>query len=323
MQITLPSGNIGDGCPTYIIAEIGSNFVDKEDAIESIRLAKAAGADAVKYQLYTHESLYGFKGNSKGTLPASWLIDLKVAAEDRGIDFLCTAFSPEEYDIVDRWVDMHKIASAESTHVRILQKVNSLGKPVMMSTGAKYPHEIEQALKYLKDVPVILCYCAASYPAKDIDLERINVYRKQFKTLVGYSDHSIDIRTIPATATRYYNACVLEKHVSFIDADTPDKPHSLNYNEFATMVKAVRGTATTTLVPQWEERPFIEQHNRRIIATKEIKKGEIIQEDRNIGIFRSLKPETHAYSPFLIDRVNGAIALKDIKKGHGIGPGDI
>lgn len=323
MNITLPRFKIGDNQPTYIIAEVGSNWVTFQDVYESVKKAKQVGADAVKFQMFDKKDLFGLDMAEVVSIQPIWLETLRNECDNQGIDLLCTGFSPDRYDMIDPFVDMHKIASAEATHVRILQKVNSLGKPVMLSTGAKYPHEIEQALTYLKDVPVIVCYCAASYPAKDIDLRRIDVYRKRFKTLMGYSDHSIDIRIIPTAATRDHKACVLEKHVSFINADTPDKPHSLNFGEFKAMVSAVRGTETLELVPTKEEAPFITNHNRRLIAIKDIKEGDKFEEGINYDTCRSTKPEHHAYSGFMVHFLQNKNARTDIYKGCGIGPGDV
>jgi sialic acid synthase SpsE len=117
-------------------------------------------------------------------------------------------------------------------------------------------------------------------------------------------------------------ACVLEKHVNFVGVESPDSPHSLNEHEFKLMVKAVRGDVEPRLGPTPEETEMLLRHNRRLIATKDIKSGETFRENENFGIYRSLKDDTHALSPFAITHVIGKEAKREIQAGNGIGPGD-
>jgi N-acetylneuraminate synthase len=346
MVIQVGKKQIGEGCPPFIIAEVGSNWRTKEDCLDSITQAKVCGADAVKFQLYTHECLYGQKakkeygtsgrpgGDSfeivehdqgvKGVLPPEWLPALKSKADAVGIEFMCTAFSPEFYDVVDPFVNIHKVASAEMSHIRILEKLRALGKPVILSTGASGPADITMALAALgKETPTILMYCVAAYPAQEIELDNLPWMKQNFKTLVGYSDHSTDVLTIPVQACHWGNAAVLEKHVTFIDADTPDKPHSLTGNQFKRMVDRIRNKSTYYLGQVAEEKPMILRHNRRIIATADLSLGDILSEGTNFGIYRSLKDDTNAAHPFMINQMNGKAVKRAIKAGDGISGGDV
>lgn len=325
---TLKSGRkIGPGEPTYVIAEIGSNWTSLDDCLKSIRLAKVAGADAVKFQAYTPEALYGYwpepgKG-LRGEMPTHWLPDLKACADEHKIDFMCSAFSPELVEAVDSFVEIHKVASSEACHVRILEKLRHIGKPVILSCGGKGEADIGNALEVLGETPTILCYCVAAYPAREIDLSMIQRLADRFDRLTGYSDHSLDVLTIPVFAAEM-GACVLEKHVTFIDAETPDSPHSLNFDQFSRMVDKIRKPIRPhdPIGYTREENAMIKRYNRRIIATRDIAPGETFVEGENMGIYRSLKDEAHAFSPFMVDRVNGKVAKVAIKAGDGIGPGD-
>lgn len=338
MEITLPSGRkIGDGHKPFIIAEIGSNWATLDDCLMSIRAAKNCGADAVKFQAYSHGSLYGLpdpkpvshespahlKTVTNYSLPLEWLPKLKRECDEVGIEFMCSAFSPELVEAVDPFVNIHKVASAEMTHIRILEKLRDLGKPVFLSTGASGGEDISIASNLLGNTPLVLMYCIAAYPAKMVHLGGIGWLKENFWTLAGYSDHSLDALMIPSIAIKQ-GACVLEKHVTFIDRETPDSPHSLNEREFKAMVKQIKGEgyapgpgATA------EEQDMVLMHNRRLIATKPIEAGQIFKEGENFGIYRSTKKDTKALSPWAVNEVNGKKAKVNLSAGEGIGPGDI
>ena len=332
-MITLPSGRkIGDGEPCFIIAEVGSNWQSLDDCLHSIREAKACGADAVKFQLYSARALYGFSTFSDcGELPPEWLPKLKSEADRVGIEFMCSAFSPELIDAVDPYVNIHKVASAECTHKRMLERLREIGKPVVLSTGAHKDGDISLALSTLGDTATAVLYCVAAYPAKVIQMAKIPLLRERFKRVVGYSDHSTDALVVPKAAA-LAGASIIEKHVTFIEEETPDSPHSLVGREFRAMVSYLRDIRDDW-APTDQEKPMILRHNRRLIATRDIRAGDYLIEDRpmpidgafcpNFGIYRSLKDDTHAFHPFMVDEVHGKIAKRDIKAGDGIGPGDI
>lgn len=338
-MITLPSGRkIGEGQPPFVIAEVGSNWQTLEHCLHSISMAKACGADAVKFQAFDAHALYGVghygvPTSTEGVLDLTWLPSLKAKADACGIEFMCSAFSPELVDAVNPYVNIHKVASAEMTHVRILERLAAIGKPVILSTGASGEKDIERALEVLKGVPVVLMYCVAAYPARRIELEKMLALKK-FGAPVGYSDHSIDVQTIPGLAATL-GACVIEKHVNFEGVDGPDAPHALSTDDFKHMVTMLKWTHEqmpnppacppcdhVPIVPGPEERPMILRHNRRLIATRDVAVGEALEEGKNFGIYRSLKDDTHALSPFKIAKVHGQVAKRAIKAGDGIGPSD-
>jgi N,N'-diacetyllegionaminate synthase len=330
MKIQIKPGlEIGDGCKPFIIAEVGSNWRTLHDCMHSISMAKQCGADAVKFQLFNKNALYGCTpcwasgSESEQALPLEWLPKLKEKADAHSVEFMCSAFSPELLDAVNPYVNIHKVASAELTHVRMLEKLRRLGKPVILSTGASGAQDIEYAIDCLGVCPTVLMYCVAAYPAQEIELETIHTIKTQFGLLMGYSDHSLDVLHVPVSAVRKYGACVLEKHFTTIGLDTPDAPHSLTVDQFKNMVSAIRVGCVGRIGPTQEERPMLMRHNRRLIAIKDVAIGERLTEGGNFGIYRSHRDDTHAFSPWMVNEVNGKLAKKAIYAGHGIGPGDV
>lgn len=298
-----------------VIAEVGSNWQSFEHCKDSIALAKNCGAWAVKFQAFDHLSLYGFDGPSNHSLPLEWLPKLSEKAKACGIEFMCTAFSPELLEVVDPYVKHHKIASSDLTHKRLLEAVNKTKKPVFLSTGAHGMADVEMALKHLKNCPVTLMYCVAEYPARMINLEGIQMLRR-LNPLVGYSDHSTDVNVIPLEAKRR-GAVVIEKHVNLVGVtDTPDAPHSLTLEELKAMILNLEGKMTCSS----SERDMYLKHNRRLVATQDIRAGERLIEGKNFGAFRSKVEDTKGVSCWLIDFVHNQVAHADIKQGESIGP---
>ena len=303
-----------------IIAEIGSNWRSLDDCLNSIALAKACGADAVKFQLFDGLALYGSQGLTpkSGVLDPAWLPTLKAKADACGIDFMCSAFSVALLNEVDKYVSTHKVASAELTHVRMLERLREIGKPVILSTGASSMNDISIALKVLGNTPVTLLYCVAAYPANYINFAKMEQLREYFQVPVGFSDHSLDVMEL-ARLARDHGASVIEKHVNLVGAKgTPDAPHSLSLDHFKIMCKAVKGESVP--LEDDSERDMFTTHNRRLIATQDIKAGEPFIENENFGIFRALAPDASALSPWAIDKVIGKHSKIDIRAGQGIAP---
>ncbi len=340
----------------WIVAECGSNWKEFAHAKDSIAMAKAAGADAIKFQAFSMESLYGFsfesiesqlgfvpdKGeidyaNAVGAyhsqLPLEWLPQLKEKADACGIEFMVTAFSPELVAAVDPFVGVHKIASSDLSHVKLLQAVAATGKPVLLSTGASSTGDVRQAIQVLrdagcKDADLVLLYCNASYPSKRHNLFLIDELRETFGLSVGLSDHSIDVIYAPLAAVKHHGAMVIEKHfTAFPELDTPDRGHSLTTDEFKIMTDYLRGKRDGGgFNPTSEEKDMFLRHNRRLITTKDVAPGEVLEYGVNFGAYRSLKEDMRAFSPFILldaqASPDGKYAAKAIARGDGIGPGD-
>ena len=328
----------------YIIAELGANYGDLEHCKEAVNLAKSIGANAIKFQYFNSQDLYGF-GYGKSLMSLEWLSILSSRAKNFGIDFLCSAFSPECYQDIDPYVKIHKVASSESTHVRILQKLRRLGKPVILSVGATPMLEIGLAMNILQDFElpidtvnkfrlktfeqpdfpplkeVTIMHCVSAYPAKNPNLARITELKKWFpNNPIGFSDHTIDIATVPRMA-QSLGVEVYEKHFTNERVMSLDSGHSLIVNEFKDMVESLKDPNYIPL--DTNEKEMYMKHNRRLIATKPIERGEIFKEGYNFGIFRSEYSESKAFSPYFIGLVEGGYAMTDLKQGEGIGPNDI
>lgn len=296
--------------PPFIIAEIGSNFRSLDDCIKAVKIAASVGADAVKFQLFDDKSLYGEDTlqESTGSIRKGWLFTLQDIAVKCDIELMCSAFSPELYQHINSFVNIHKVASAEALHPRILEQINKFQKPVFISTGGKFIHDLDR-INSVISVPLIFLYCVSNYPAKNINLENIKYLRDHCHHLVGYSDHTIGIKTAIGAAKV---ACVIEKHLNpFGYSDTPDAPHSIGAEDFRLMISEIRGQTGVC------EEEMHCKHNRRVIAIDDIKQGQILREGINIGIYRS-KVYTPYLSPMLINSMIGQIAKRDIKKGQAI-----
>lgn len=309
--------------PPYIIAEVGSNWTNLEDCLLSIRAAQACGADAVKFQIFDDMALYGYPNpwhDKKYNLPEKWLPILKYEADFYKIDFMCSAFSPELAKAVDPFVKVHKVASCEMYHTRLLETLNSLGRPVILSTAASTEADVTLALRYLRSVDTCLMYCVGAYPAKMIDLRNIRLLH-DLNGMAGYSDHSLDVATIPTLAVSF-GAQIIEKHFTAIGGNTPDSGHSLNLREFKMMVESLRGNEPPAyLGPQPDELDIIMKHKRRLKVIAPIKAGETLKEGINYGAFRSLKDDQLALNPLTsIDSVNGFVVTKDLESGDPVSP---
>jgi N-acetylneuraminate synthase len=205
----------------------------------------------------------------------------------------------------------------------MLERLREIGKPVILSTGASSMNDISIALKVLGDTPVTLLYCVASYPANYVNFAKMVELFNRFGKPIGFSDHTLDVLNVPLAA-RNLGASVIEKHVNLVGVkDTPDAPHSLSLDHFKHMCKYLRYSDNSVPLEDDSERDMYTTHNRRLIATRDIKAGDKLIENENFGIFRALKPDTSALSPWAIDKVNGRVCKIDIRAGSGITPASI
>ncbi len=317
----------------YVIAEVGSNWKTLEDCLESIRVAKECGADAVKFQAFNWPALYGSKVATidgvelkymrmQYELDLSWLHGLRAQADEVGIEFGCTAFSPELVAAVDPYVHWHKVASSDACWPQMLEAVGKTGKDILLSTGAKSEADVRMAMEVLAQLNVDLSmviplYCVAAYPNDYVDLYRIlKLADTVGLTDAGFSDHTLGYTSTVEAARR--GATVIEKHfTAFPDLDTPDRPHSLTPAQFTRMMKLIRGEPVES-----EETAMYLRHNRRLIATRDVAKGETLKYGDNFGAYRSLVDDTRGLSPFDWETVEGKRATTDITRGTSIGAGD-
>lgn len=304
----------------YIIAEIGSNFHTIEDCLKCISYAKQVGANAVKFQMATEEELYGFDAGlsiNNYFIKPDWLDKLKNKADSCGIDFLCTGFSFEGYSIIDRYVEMHKLASCENMDPTLHAFLLYTNKPKIISLGGTSNADTIRLSKLFKDHIVYFMYCVIQYPCYTTQLEKIIFYKSILEGhKVGFSDHSLDYTTIPVSAVLDYGAVMVEKHFNPLGLDDrPDSGHSLNRDQFKIMVDRINKINYTV----YGEHDAILKHKRRLIATRDIKKGEALIES-NVGVHRSLKSDASGSSPYTyFDIITGLnFAKNDFKVGDAI-----
>lgn len=243
----------------YVVAEVGSNHRQRlEAAIALIHAAAAAGADAVKFQMFRADTMY--ERNSDGWLTAKqweldehWLPDLAGACSDRGVDFLCSVFDGETAAVVDPLVRAHKIASLELTWDSLLRNVAQRGKPILLSTGAATLEQIAWALGVIRgeapDLEVVLMQCVCAYPAplEESNLLALISMSAKFGVRVGLSDHTRTPWKAPMIATAL-GAPVIEKHIRLDRTPAPEGEvppdfwHAIDPTEFNDMVIAIRET---------------------------------------------------------------------------------
>lgn len=304
----------------YIIAEIGSNFRNESDCKDSISLAKNLGADAVKFQMFSHHDLYGYGSEEEALIKQEWLPRLAQKAENVGIDLMCTVFNPRKVAIIDKYVASHKVASSDCNYPELLSAINATGKRVFLSTGACSSREIEAAYEHLQNCEVVLMYCKADYPSKTADPTQIAAMREFFKLEVGFSDHTMDAICAPMVAMAN-GACAIEKHVNFFDlTSTPDAAFSLNREEFRLMCDCIKGKYKPAFMLPTEKEMLL-MHKRRLVATKCISEGETLKYGVNFGAYRVKANDSAGFTPFADFSVDGKKAAVDIEHGEPIGVG--
>jgi len=320
---------IGDGEPCFIIAEVGSNHNREiEKATALIDIAVDVGANAVKFQVFSAETLYSentsaFAVIKKNELPRAWLRQLAEYAQNKGIVFLATPFDKQAVDELEEIeVPCYKWASLELVNLPLLRYAAAKKKPMVLSTGVSDLSDIQQALNeiYLTgNIAVILLHCASlfKYPQRpdQVNLRMLDTMRDAFHVPVGLSDHTLST-IIPAAAVGR-GACIIEKHLTVHrKLQGPDHSFSSEPREFQEMVKAIRdveaslGSSVKKAIP--EEADVVAQ-KPSIIAKVDISAGTYITEAMLIT-----KRPGLGIAPKFLDVVIGRKARKDIQKGEGI-----
>lgn len=328
----------------YIIGEMSANHNNDFDV--ALRIVKAiadSGADAVKVQTYTADSLalnvdnelFGPKkeGLWKGvrpydlyreaSMPYEWQPKLKKAAEDLGIDFLSSPFDIEGVDFLESiGVSLYKIASFEVTDIPLVKYVASKGKPVIISTGVAGIEDIELALEACREVGndrITLLKCTSRYPAKieDANLNTIPDMRKRFGVEVGVSDHTFG-SLVPVTAVAL-GARIVEKHF-ILDRGMggPDSAFSMEPAEFKNMVEDIRKAEASLGQIKYDISENDKLKRRSVFVVKDIVKGEVI----STGNVRSLRPG-HGLHPKYLGQIIGKVVTRDLKKGEPLKLTDI
>jgi pseudaminic acid synthase len=326
----------------FVIAELSANHNGSlATAIETIRAAKRAGADAIKFQTYTADTLtldcdesdFVIKGGTiwdgkklhdlykEAYTPWEWHAQLFELAKEEGLVCFSSPFDKSAVDFLETLhCPIYKIASFEITDIPLIEYVAKQGKPIIISTGIASYEDIHLAVETCRKVGndnITLLKCTSSYPAPvaEANLAMMQQLAIDFKVKIGLSDHTLG-STVPVIATAL-GAEVIEKHF-ILDRSIggPDASFSMNEIEFTAMVKAIReaevavGTSSYELSPkQVAGKDF----SRSLYVAEAINKGEIITEKS----IRSVRPGFSLH-PKHLPEILGLTATRDLKKGERI-----
>lgn len=337
-KIKIKNRWIGEGEPAYIIAEMSANHAGSiERAKEIIRVAKESGADCVKIQTYTPdtitmdcdneyfhigqgtwegENLYKLYG--KAYTPWEWQAELKAEADKVGIDFFSTPFDKTAVDFLEEiGLEFYKIASFELVDLPLIKYTAQKGKPMILSTGMATLEEIEEAVATIRatgNEQFALLRCASAYPAisDEMNLCAMQDMAKRFNIPVGLSDHSMG--GLAAAASVAMGGSIIEKHFCLSrDIENPDSSFSMEPQEFAEMVSMIRqverAKGKVAYGPTKQEASNI-CFRKSIFVTKDIKAGEAFTAEN----IRVIRPGYGLHSREYETTI-GRKSLQDIKAG--------
>ncbi len=304
----------------YIIAEMSANHGGSLDnALEIIRRAANAGADCVKIQTYTPDSMtidcdkdfFRIKGGlwdgyklynlyEEASTPYEWQSQIKDECEACGVDFLSTPFDNAAVDFLENLgIEAYKIASFELVDIPLIEYTASKGKPIIISTGMGSIEEIQDAIDACHGMgndQIVLLKCCSEYPApwNDMHLGNIPDMKKRFGVPVGLSDHSAG--SLGAVVGVSLGACVVEKHVKLEGVESADSKFSMNMDEFTKMVRDVRNARLIAAGSDYsltDGEKSSTVFRRSLFAVKDIKAGDEFTPE-NVRVIRpgyGLKPK--------------------------------
>ena len=324
----------------YVIAEMSANHGGSlETALEIVRQAAKAGADCLKIQTYTADTLtidcdneyFRIRGGlwdgyklydlyqDAGT-PYEWHKAIKEECEKCGIDFLSTPFDASAVDFLEELgVEAYKIASFELNDVMLIEYAASKGKPMIMSCGMATPDEIQEAVDACRKTgneQIILLKCCSEYPAnwEDMHLGNIPDMRKRFGVPVGLSDHSFG--SIGAVVAVSLGAQVIEKHVKIDGVESADSAFSMTMEEFSRMIQDAKNARLIAQGPNYslsQKEQSSTVFRRSLFAVKDIGIGDVI----TVNNVRSIRPG-YGIAPKYLTQLIGKKTTRAIKRGEPI-----
>lgn len=333
--------SIGPSAPVFIIAELSANHNGSlEVAIETVKAAKRAGADCIKLQTYTADTItidsekedFIIKGTiwegknlyqlyQEAYTPWEWHAEIMKVAKEEGLLCFSSPFDPSSVDFLETLnVPAYKIASFEITDIPLIEYVASKGKPVIISTGIAELEDIELAIdacRRMGNHDIALLKCTSSYPApiEEANMVMVKDLAERFGVISGLSDHTMG-STVPVVAT-CFGAKIIEKHF-ILDRSIggPDASFSMDEQEFTAMVKAVReaekalGVVDYTLTEkQRKGRDFC----RSLYVVKDIKQGELVTAEH----IKSIRPGFGLHPKYL-QQILGKRANRNLEIGDRI-----
>lgn len=340
-EISINGRKIGPNHPPYIIAELSANHNgDINRAFQIMEEAKKAGADAIKLQTYTHETItmdcdseefqiHGglWDGQTlyelyKGAhMPWEWHEPLFEKAQELGITIFSSPFDFSAVELLEELdAPAYKIASFEVVDLPLIKRVAQTGKPMIISTGMANQEEIAEAIKTAKDSgcqELVVLHCVSGYPAPadQYNLRTIADIAERFDVLSGLSDHTIDNAT--AVTSIALGACLIEKHVTMDrNGGGADDSFSLEPLELQALCQDTK-TAWQALGKVNYERTEAEKGNvkfrRSLYVVKDVAEGEVFTPEN----VRSIRPG-FGLAPKFYDEVIGSAAKQDIPRGTAL-----
>ena len=329
----------------YIIAEMSANHGGSlKNALEIVRQSASAGADCLKIQTYTADSMtidcdneyFRIKGGlwdgyklydlyQEAGTPYEWHQAIRDECEKCNIDFLSTPFDSYAVDFLDKLgAEAYKIASFELVDIPLIEYAASKGKPMIMSVGMASVEEMQDAIDACRRVgnkQTVLLKCCSEYPApwEDMHLGNIPDMIERFKVPVGLSDHSRG--SLGAVVGAALGACVVEKHVKLDGIESVDSKFSMTMDEFAQMVKDVHNAKRMTKGPDYtltDGEKASTVFRRSLFAVKDIDAGEIFTEEN----VRSIRPG-NGVSPKHLKALIGKKSSRSIRCGRPIEKTDL
>jgi pseudaminic acid synthase len=326
---------------TFVVAEISANHNnDYDQTVELIQKAKEAGADAVKLQTYTPDTItlkcdkpdFQIKGGTiwdgrtlydlyeEAHMPWEWQPHLKRVADSIGIELFSTPFDKTAVDFLESiGVQRYKIASFELVDIPLIKYVASKKKPIIMSTGMATLEEIEDAVEVIENIDesllITLLKCTSNYPSlsEEMNLNTILYLADFYDFPIGLSDHTLSL-DIPMMAVAL-GATVIEKHITLSrKINTPDKEFSLEPDEFKQMVDKIRlaeKIAGEYGIVITEQEKNNKMFRRSLYVVKDIKQGDKFTEDN----IRSIRP-AYGLPPKYLLNIIGKTATQDIERGE-------
>jgi N-acetylneuraminate synthase len=339
---------VGDGAPTYFIADISANHDgNMERARDLIRLAAESGADAAKFQNFRAPEIVsepGFRAMhgqlshqaswkkpvveiyQEASLPWEWTEILKAECTAAGIDYFSTPYDLEAVDMLDPYVELFKIGSGDITWREMVQKVASKNKPVLLATGASDMNDVQRAVEWISEINPRLCVmqCNTNYTGsvenfKHIHLNVLRTYRALFPDVVlGLSCHTPGHATVLGAVA--LGARVVEKH--FTDdtrRDGPDHPFSMTPATWREMVDRTReleySLGTTEKKVCGNEQETVVVQRRCLRTARELPAGTVITRN-DLEALRPAMPG--CILPYQLDRVIGSVVADTIAAGEGL-----
>ena len=341
MEVRIGNHTLGPGCPTFVVAEMSANHGGTLDrALEIVRSAKRAGADAIKLQTYTADTItlkcdrddFRIPGSSpwgnystlwdlydEAFTPWDWHAEIFKEARKLELEVFSSPFDESAVDLLESLnASAYKIASPEITHIPLLERVARTGKPVIISTGIAELVDIELALATLRGAgakEIIVLKCTTAYPAppEEANLRTLSDIADRFGVLSGLSDHTTG--AVTAVASVALGASLIEKHFTLDDGkETVDSFFSLGEKEFANLVQDIRWTEKVLGKVSYEITSSAQaslRGRRSLYVTAPINAGEVISEANIKSIRPSFGLHPKHYKAVLGRRVSSSLQVGD------------